>query len=149
MSPSSGLPPRSHSYFLLESLFTIPRASEIKASAKSSLLLHLLHPRRYIDTNDRDSIKIYKNRNTTFPPSASCIFPCLTSNRPISTLSCDSSANADHDHTVPSCFIISSTCHFCFLEPMCSSPNLILDGVKAGCEPVLHCSCHRLHSCSG
>jgi len=41
---------------LLKSLFTIPRASEIKVGAKSSLLLHPLYPGRYIDTNDRDSI---------------------------------------------------------------------------------------------
>jgi len=32
----------------------------MKADAKSSLLLHLLHPGRYIDTNDQDSIKNIK-----------------------------------------------------------------------------------------
>jgi len=149
MSCSSGLPLRSHPYLLLKLLFTIPRASEMKAGAKSSLLLHPLYPGRYISTNDRDSIKIYKNRNTTLPPLASRAFPCLGSNRPISTLSCDSSANTDRDHAVPSCFIVSPTHHLCFSEPTCSSPDLILDGARAGCEPALCHSHCRPYFCSG
>ena len=149
MSPSSGIPLRSLSYLLLESLFTIPRASEMKASAKSSLLLHPFHSGRYIGTNDGDSIKTYKNRNATLPPSASRAFPCLGSNRSISTLSCDSSTNADRNYAVPFCFIVSPACHLCFSELMCSSPNLVLDGVRAGCKPAPCRSHRRPCSCSG
>jgi len=148
MSPSSGLLPRSHPYLLLESLFTIPRALEMKAGAKSSLLFYPLYPGRYIGTNDRDSIKIYKNRNTILPPSASHVFSCLGSNRPISALSCDSSANADYDHVVPSRFIVSSARYLCFSELTCSSPNLVLDSARAGCKLVLCYSHHRPHLCS-
>ena len=140
MSPSSGIPPRSLPYLLLELLFTIPRASEMKAGAKSSLLLHPLHPGRYIGTNDQDSIKIYKNRNATLPPSASRTFPCLGPNQPISALSSDSSTKADRDHAVPSRFIVSPACHPCFSEPTCPFSDLILDVVRTGCKstPLLY-----------
>jgi len=148
MSPSSGLPLRSHPYLLLESLFTIPKALEMKAGAKSSLLLHPFHPGRYIGTNDQDSIKKYINRNTTLPPLASHAFPCLGPSQPISALSCNSSANANHDHAVPSCFIVSPARHPCFSELTRPSHDLILDVVKAGCEPTPCHSCHRLRSCS-
>ena len=90
----------------------------------------------------------YKNRNATLPSSASHTFPCLGSNRPISALSCDSSANANRDHAVPFHFIVSPACHLCFLEPAHSSPDLVLDGIRAGCKPTLRCSCRRLRSCS-
>jgi len=149
MSPSSGLPLRSYPYLLLELLFIIPRASGIKAGAKSSLLLYLLHPGRYISTNDQDSIKIYKNRNPILPPSASYAFPCLGSNQPISALSCNSSTNANYNHAVPFCFIVSPAHHLCFLEPTCSSPDLILEGVRAECNPTPHHSCRRPCLCSG
>ena len=148
MSPSSGIPLRSHPYLLLELLFTIPRASEIKAGAKSSLLLSSLPWKVYwykcLRLNQN-----YKNRNATLPSLASHAFLCLRPNWPISTLSYDSSANADHNHVVPSCFIVSPARHLCFSEPMHSFPNLVLDSIRAGCEPTLRRSCHRLRSCSG
>ena len=72
-NPSSGLPLRSYSYLLLESHFTILRASEMKAGAKNSLLLHPLHPGRYIDTNDQDSIK---NTKLEILPSLPQLFAC-------------------------------------------------------------------------
>jgi len=147
VNPSLGIPLRSYPYLLLESLFTIPRASEMKAGAKSSLLPSPPPWKIYWYKCSRLN-QNYKNRNATLPPSASCAFPCLGSNRPISAFSRDSSTNADCDHMVPSCFIISPTRHLCFSEPTHSSPNLILDGVRARCEPVPYCSCRRPCSCS-
>jgi len=145
---SSGLPPRSHPYLLLESHFTIPRASEMKAGAKSSLFLHPLHPGRYIDTNDRDSIKNI-NRNSPLPPSASHVFPYLGPSQPISAFSGDRSANADCAHVVLSCFIVSAAHQPYFSVPTCPSPNPILDAIGAGCRPVLCRSHHRPRSHSG
>ena len=136
MSPSSGILPRSHPYLLLESLFTIPRASEMKAGAKSSLLpfppLWKVYWYKCLRLNQN-----YKNRNTTLPPLASHVFPCLGSNWPISALSCDSSANADSNHVVLFYFIVSPAHYLCFSEPTHSSPDLVLDGVRAGCKPVI------------
>jgi len=86
-----------------------------------------------------------KNRNTTLPPLASCMFPCLGPNQPISALSSDSSANADHDHVLPSCFIVSPVHRLYFSEPMCSFPDPILDAGLAGCKPVPCHGCRRLH----
>jgi len=44
MRPSLDIPLRSHSYLPLELLFTIPRALEIKADAKSRLVMNRLDP---------------------------------------------------------------------------------------------------------
>ena len=146
MSPSSGIPPRSHLYLLLESLFTIPRASEMKAGTKSSLLPSSppwkVYWYKYLRLNQN-----YKNRNAALPPSASHVFPCLGPNQSISALSCNSSANADHNHTVLSHFIVSSTRHLCSSEPTCSSPDLVLDAIGARCKPAPHCSCCRPRLC--
>jgi len=132
---------------LLESLFTIPRASEIKADAKSSLLPSPLPWKVYWYKCSRLN-QNYKNRNTTLPPLAFHAFPCLRSNWPISVLSYDSSTNASCDHTVPSCFIVSPACYLYFSELMHSSPDLVLDGIRARCKPVLCCSHCRPRSCS-
>ena len=121
----------------------------MKAGAKSSLFLHPLYLGRYIDTNDWDSINNYINRNTTLPPLASHMFPCLGPNQPISALSCDSSANANHDHAVPFRFIVSPAHHPCFLELTCPFPNLFLDVIRAGCKPTPRRSRRRPYLCSG
>ena len=91
----------------------------------------------------------YKIRNSTLPPSASCMFPCLGPNWPISALSGDRSTNADHAHTVLSCFIVSAAHQPYFSEPTCPSPNPVLDVIGAGCEPMLCRSRCRPHLCSG
>ena len=85
----------------------------------------------------------------TLPPLASHTFPCLGPNRPISTLSSDSSANTNHAYVALSCFIISPARHLYSLEPMHSSSNPILDVIRARCEPVPRRNCRRLHLCSG
>jgi len=147
VSPSSGIPLRSHPYLLLELLFTIPRASEIKTDAKV-VYFSFSPPWKVYWYKCSRLNQNYKNRNTTLPPLASRAFSCLRPNRPISALSCDSSTNADCDHMVPSCLIVSPAHHLCFSEPMRSSPNLVLDGVRAGCEPAPHYSYRRPCSCS-
>ena len=91
----------------------------------------------------------YKIRNSTLPPTASHVFPCLGPNRPISALFGNSSANTNRAHAVLSYFIVSSAHHLCFLELTCPFPNLFLDIVRAGCEPALHCSRCRPRLCSG
>jgi len=148
--PSSGIPPRSHSYLSLESLFTIPRASEMKIGTKSGLLPS--HPPwevywykcSKLNQNIKNRKMIY-----TLPPSASHTFLCLGPNWPISTLSSDSSTNADCAHVVLSRFIVSPAHHPYFLELTCSSPNPVLDARLAGYKPVPLCSYHRPYLCSG
>jgi len=148
VSPSSGIPPRSHPYLLLESLFTIPRALEMRAGAKSSVFPSPPPWKVYWYKCSRLN-QNYKNRNATLPPLASHTFSCLRPNRPISSLSCNSSANADYNHAVPSCFIVSPAHHLYFLEPTRSSPNPILDVIQAGYKPVLYRNHRRPHLCSG
>jgi len=92
----------------------------------------------------------YKNREMiyTLSPLAFHTFPCLGPNRPISTLSSDSSTNANHAYVVLSCFIVSFTHHLYSSEPARSSPDSILDVIWAGCKPVPRRGHHRLHLCS-
>ena len=121
---------------LLESHFTIPRALEMKAGAKCSLLLPPFHPGRYIDTNDRDSITNI-NRNSPLPPLASCVFPYLGPSQPINALSGNRSTNANRAHAVPSRFIVSAVHHPCFLALTRPSPDPVLDVIGAGCGPAV------------
>jgi len=92
----------------------------------------------------------YKNREMiyTLSPLASRTFLCLRPNRPISALSSDSSANADHAHVVLSRFIVSPARHLYSSEPTRSSPDPDLDVIWAGCEPTPRRNCCRLCSCS-
>ena len=83
------------------------------------------------------------------PSSTFHTFPCLGPNWPISALSSDNSVNATCAHMVLFCFIISSAHHFYFLKLTCFSPSPVLDARLAGCKPILLCSCHRPHLCSG
>jgi len=93
----------------------------------------------------------YKNREMiyTLPLLASHTFSCLGPNWPISVLSSDSSANADHTYVVLSYFIVSPARYLYSLEPTRSSPDPVLDVIQAGCKPVPHCNRHRPCSCSG
>ena len=118
----------------------------MKAGAKCSLPFHPLYPGRYIDTNDWDSIKNTKNRNSPLPPLASHTFPYLGPSRPISALSGDRSASADRAHAVLSRFIVSTARRPYFSELTRPSPDPVLDVVGAGCGPTPHRSRHRPHS---
>jgi len=118
----------------------------MKAGAKCSLVFYPLHPGRYIDTNDQDSMKNTKNRNSPLPSSASRAFPYLGPSRPISALSGDRSASADHVHAVLSRFIVSTARRSYFSEPTHPSPDPVLDVVGAGCGPAPRHSCRRLRS---
>jgi len=120
----------------------------MKAGAKCSLPFHPLHPGRYIDTNDWDSIKNIKNRNSPLSPLASHAFPYLGPSWPISALSGDRSASANRAHAVLSRFIVSTTRRPYFSELTHPSPDPVLDVVGAGCGPAPHCSHRRPCSCS-
>ena len=86
-----------------------------------------------------------KNRNTILSPSASRLFLCLRPNQPISALSSDSSANADHNHVLPFRFIVSPARYLYFSELTHFSSNPVLDAGLAEDKPVSCCGHCRLH----